>query len=125
MNAKNGFFSIPVMSVIKGQAIHKRNVSNKVVFIDIIETEDQKRHSVLFKTAENFCDQTVIDKLKRGKDKLHLGDFIEIHGKFDEDLFVATNFSITEKWADNHPNQSFQPKPPNLKKSDKASHFIS
>ncbi len=50
------------MSIIKGQAIHKRNVSNKVVFIDIIETEGQKRHSVLFKTAENLCDQTVIGK---------------------------------------------------------------
>ena len=108
------------MSVIKGQVIHKRNVSNKVVFIDIINPEDQKRHSVLFKTSENLCDQTVIDKLKRGKYKLHLGDFVEIHGNFDKELFLAKDFLITEKWADSHPNESFQPKPPTVKKPEQV-----
>ena len=44
----------------------------------------------------------------------------KMHGNFDEQLFIATDFSISEKWADNHPNESFQPKPPIVKKTEQV-----
>ena len=106
---------------IRGQAVHKRNISNKVVFIDIMKTEDQSRISVLFKKAENVCDQTVIDRLKRGKEKLHLGDDVEIYGGMDKDLFIATEYKIISRWAKSNPNKSFEPKPPTKKNITKVS----
>ena len=108
------------MDKIRGQAVHKRNVSNKVVFVDVIKTEDKSRISVLFKKAENICDQSVIDRLKRGKEKLRLGDVVEIHGSLDQDVFVATQYKIITRWSISSPNKSFESQPPTMKKSVKV-----
>ena len=114
------FFYFLVMEKIIGQAVHKRNVSNKVVFVDVIKTEDKSRISVLFKKAENICDQSVIDRLKRGKEKLRLGDVVEINGSLDQDVFVATQYKIITRWSISNPNKSFESQPPNMKKSVKV-----
>ena len=108
------------MEKIIGQAVHKRNVSNKVVFVDVIKTEDKSRISVLFKKAENSCDQSVIDRLKRGKEKMRLGDVVEIHGSLDQDVFVATQYKIITRWSISNPNKSFESQPPTMKKSVKV-----
>jgi lysyl-tRNA synthetase class II len=108
------------MDKIKGQAVHKRNISNKAMFVDVIKTEDQSRISVLFKKAENICDQSVIDRLKRGKEKLHLGDLVEIHGSLDQDVFVATQYKIITRWSISNPDKSFESQPPTMKKSAKV-----
>ena len=112
------------MDKIRGQVVHKRNVSNRVVFVDVIKSEDQSRISVLFKKAENICDQSVIDRLKRGKEKLRLGDVVEIHGSLDQDVFVATQYKIITRWSISNPNKSFESQPPAVKKSVKVSFFL-
>ena len=113
-------FYFLAMDKIRGQAVHKRNVSNKVVFVDVIKTEDKSRISVLFKKAENICDQSVIDRLKRGKEKLRLGDVVEINGSLDQDVFVATQYKIITRWSISNPNKSFESQPPTVKKSVKV-----
>ena len=59
-----------------------------------------------------MCDQTVIDKLKRGKDKLHLGDFVEIHGNLylvgrgsDNNIIFATLVTSNKSKRDQGPDR--------------------
>lgn len=105
-------------TIISGQVVHRRNVSRRMAFFDL---EDQvslenKRISVLFKTQ--ICGQDIVDKAKSGKDKIHTGDIVQVHGDLDDEgILLVKSFSVIEHWTSTHPNESFQPKPPTTEMS--------
>ena len=66
------------MESLKGQVVRKKCSSKKLVFVDI-KTSKNEIFKVIFKLG--ICNQSVLDRLKRGEEKIHLGDFIELQGK--------------------------------------------
>lgn len=94
--------------MIKGQVVHKRTPGKNLLFLDIIEEGKQTRASVLFK------DQNILEQVKRGDKKVHLGDTLRVEGSFDGNIFLATSFTIIQAWKDKFPRKTFQAIPPNF-----------
>lgn len=95
--------------MIQGQVVHKRTPGKNLVFLDIIEDVEgeRRRTSVLFK------DQSLLEQVKRGDKKVHLGDSLSVEGSFDGSIFLARNFTLIEAWKDKFPGKTFQAIPPN------------
>ena len=105
-----------------GQAVHIRNVSKKLMFIDILEklrSEDiyqnilnSKRITVMMKYT--ICGQNVINNARTSNSKIHVGDVVKFAGAFetnDQKIFIASSFNILTRWIEINPNKHFDPIP--------------
>ena len=105
-----------------GQAVHIRNVSKKLMFIDILEklqSEDMyqnilnsKRITVMMKYT--ICGQNVIDSARTSNSKIHVGDVVKFAGAYetnDKQIFIASSFNILTRWIEINPNKHFDPIP--------------
>ena len=99
--------------------MYKRNVSKNIVFLDVLRNDTKVR--VLCKAE--ICGQKVLDEIKRGSTKIHVGDIIRISGSFnsEENLFHAKHSIIhVEKWQDKSPDLAFKPHIPSNNDRKKA-----
>ena len=114
---KSIFFLFPDMKRLEGQVVYKRNVSKNIVFLDLVG-EDKIRIRALCKAE--ICGQDIVDEIKRGSTKVHLGDVIQVSGSFDDSdgLFHLRESVVhLEKWQEKHPKVAFHPQIP-TKSSD-------
>ena len=109
------------MTSLEGQVVYKRNISKNIVFLDILLVGgDDNRTKVRGLCKAEICGQEVLDEIKRGSTKVHLGDLIQVHGSFDdnEGLFhVKESIVHIEKWGEKHPKVAFQPQFPTSNES--------
>ena len=97
---------------IRGQIVHIRKVSKKMMFVDIFVTEEgvgDCRRSLLFKFWET---PDLRDRSSKGPEKLHVGDIIACTGLSDNETFIVRNYNFIEKWSEMFPGETFLPKPP-------------
>ncbi len=98
---------------IEGRVVHKRNLSKNVVFTDVL-SDNQERFCIVFKGLK------LVANVKRGDGKINLGDRISVATEDVEEsnAYKAIDYTVLEKWAENHPNESFTPIPPRPSKVD-------
>ena len=111
---------------VTGQIIHKRSVSKKLLFIDILreghisikeksssDTENYGRVTIIFKS--DFCGEQMIKSARTPPSKIHVGDIIKFQGNFEGDeslTFLPTAFTLVNAWEEINPGKSFCPIPP-------------
>ena len=117
------------MKSLEGQVVYKRNISKNIVFLDIRLVGDD-RTKVRGLCKAEICGQEVLDEIKRGVTKVHLGDLIRVRGSFEdnEGLFhIKESVVLIEKWQEKHPKIAFQPQIPmsseSAEKKDKTCKF--
>ena len=121
--------------ILKGQIIHKRKLSKKLIFLDIEpndvyhetnhstnrddnvvihendKSDNQKeRITIVLKSWD--CGEDIFRKATQGSQKIHVGDEVSFTGKF-EDLktFSAKFFKVDKYWSAANPGTNFIPKP--------------
>ncbi len=108
---------------LAGQVVHKRSVSSKLCFYDLIITTSNKheeRISVALKAW--ICGQEVLDRARKGNDteRIHVGDVIRFKGKTsEEENFQATDFKIVRSFKEHNPGKTFSSIPPPVKDNGK------
>ena len=120
------------METLRGQVVHKRNISKKLLFVDIMKLKPSdcnrsaqhhdryddtsartSRISVILKAV--ICGNEVIQMARKSSSKIHIGDEVEFRGEFEsEDMttFLAHSFKVERKWAEANLGMSFNPIPP-------------
>ena len=106
-----------------GQVVHIRNVSKKLMFIDIIEKlkiEDSitdlsnlKRITVIMKYTT--CGEKWISDARTSNSKIHVGDIVQFLGEFEDNnnqTFLPSAFEVLSRWKEENPNTSFASIPP-------------
>ena len=84
-------------ATLRGQVIHKRQVSKKLVFFDVSETDSGTRRAAILKSWISGPD-VMIQALKGGG-KIHVGDTVRFHGDDsssgqNEDEVVVKSFEV-------------------------------
>jgi len=97
---------------LRGQILHMRKVSKKLMFIDIEvtgETNENTRESLIFKFWEV---PELYDLINRGSDKLHVGDIVTFFGAWDDTAFSVSQYTIMVPWSSVSEGLAFTPVPP-------------
>lgn len=98
---------------LTGRVVHKRSLSKKICFFDVLVNEEERR-TVVFKIWH--CGEDLMQKMLKGQDRIHVGDEIEFEGRFETDHdFEVDAYKILSK------DSSFAPLPPSVKKSSSSS----
>ena len=122
------------METFRGQVVHKRSISKKLMFVDVMKLKPldctqsaephshngyneapagQSRISVILKSV--ICGNEVIEMARKSPSKIHIGDEVEFRGEFErEDMasFLAYSYKIETKWTETSLGKSFDPIPP-------------
>ena len=106
-----------------GQAVHIRNVSKKLMFIDVLEKSHDKnmeddisnfpRTTVMLKYT--LCGEQLLNVARTSSSKIHVGDIVQFLGAFENEhnkTFIPLSFKIVSKWKEVHPSKSFRSIPP-------------
>ena len=106
-----------------GQVVHIRNVSKKLMFIDMIEKlkiqdsitdlSNLKRITVIMKYTT--CGEKLISDARASNSKIHVGDIVQFLGEFEDNnkqTFLPSAFEILSRWKEKNPNTSFVSIPP-------------
>ena len=112
---------------IKGQVIHKRSISKKLIFFDIIrDNENNIEHSkqldhspnsdntirktVVLKSA--ICGEEIMSLARTTSSKIHVGDIVKFNGNFEGDTqstFQASSFNVITRWEKSIQEKVFLP----------------
>ena len=106
-----------------GQAVHIRNVSKKLMFIDILEkvpnenmddvVSNYPRTTVMLKYT--LCGEKLMNVAQTSSSKIHVGDIVQFLGAYENEhnkTFIPSSFKIVSTWKEAHPNKSFRSIPP-------------
>lgn len=100
------------MEELRGQILHMRKVSKKLMFIDIQvagKTDEQSRQSLIFKFWEV---PELYDQINRGSAKLHVGDIVAFAGDWDDSAFSVSQYTLEVPWSSVCGGAAFTPVPP-------------
>ena len=116
---------------VKGQVVHKRSISKKLLFFDIVieetsgeqhslketkaspEISKTKRITVILKSF--VCGEKIMNLARATDSKIHAGDTVEFYGSFEEDsqcTFQASSFDVINRWDELNAGKAFIPIPP-------------
>ena len=107
---------------ITGQVVHKRSISKKLLFFDILtdtyeggkdlDLPKSKRITVMFKSV--CCGNELIHIARTTTNKIHIGDVVRFLGNFEDNssIFLPMAFDVIDRWETSNPGKSFCPIPP-------------
>ena len=107
---------------ITGQVVHKRSISKKLLFLDIltdiyeddkdINLATSKRITVMFKSVS--CGNELMQLARTTTNKIHIGDVVRFLGNFEDNtsIFLPMAFDVIDRWETSNPGKSFCPIPP-------------
>ena len=107
---------------VTGQVVHKRSISKKLLFFDILtdiyegdkdlNLSTPKRITIMFKSVS--CGNELINLARTTKNKIHIGDVVRFLGNFEDKklIFLPMSFDVIDRWETSNPGKSFCPIPP-------------
>ena len=106
---------------LTGQIVHRRSLSKKLLFFDILKDFDSDIDSnvkndsrVTIMLKKDICGEELIKLARYTTSKIHVGDVVSFCGNFEggTGIFLPSSFTVLSRWEKLNPGKTFCSIPP-------------